>query len=511
MCKGILETHAYDRLRNAFRAVALGVCFCAAFHSSGLGQESDGEPVFRSSTRLVVLDVVVNDAKGKSVSDLKGQDFTILEDGQEQKMASFEPPSALALASTTDRNKAASREASIPARNILVLDELNTEALDEAYARQSLEKYLRKHGPVLDQPTSLIIIGEKQIEFAHDYTRDAVAIKEALKGHHPGLPFSKMTGGAYGSVERLVKTLWVVEQIASANLHYAGRKNLIWVGSGFPELTDRSLDIHDRQNFERAIRQMAGILFDSRVAVYTINPEGLQVAPAALEDSFGDLTSGELLFEGLAEQTGGKIFRLQNQLDQVIADSAADGATYYTISYYPTNRNWDGKFRKLHISVGRGGLKVSARNGYYAIADSARTQDEADDAVAQALMSPIPYRALDVRASVKPQGDLSGVYAVRVDSGALSWQTLASGKRRCQVDAVTATMGTSLSFSTHKVRQLEAVLDEQQYRKISGKSVTFSFVAELPKDTHFVKIVIRDPANGNIGSAQIDKDAIKNR
>jgi hypothetical protein len=235
------------------------------------------------------------------------------------------------------------------------------------------------------------------------------------------------------------------------------------------------------------------------------------VAPEALEDSFGDLTTGELLFEGLAEQTGGKILRMQNQLDEVIAESMEDGASYYTLTYYPTNHNWDNKFRKLRVSVAGRELKVNARRGYYAVADSPLTRDEADDAVSRALMSPIPYRALDVHAAVTPASADSGKYVVRVDSDALSWQTLPSGKRRCQVTAVTATMGADARFSTHRVRELEAVMDELQFRKLAGKPVIFNFLAELPKDTNFVKVVVRDPANGNIGSTQIDKNAIKLR
>ena len=109
------------------------------------------------------------------------------------------------------------------------------------------------------------------------------------------------------------------------------RKGTRWLG--FPELTLNSIAFHDRRKFVAAIREMGGILFDARVAVYTINPEGLQVTTTLYEDTFGDPTTGELLFESLAPQTGGKILRMQNQLDEVIAESMDDGASYYTLSY----------------------------------------------------------------------------------------------------------------------------------------------------------------------------------
>ncbi len=477
------------------------------------GQESNDAPVLRSSTRLVVLDVVVSDAHDRPVRGLKERDFKILEDGVEQKVASLDAPPEGKIQTVSKRGDvgliSSPTGTSIPARNILVLDELNTGILDNAYGRQSIEKYLRNHGPVLNQPTSLLILGQDHLEFAHDYTRDAASLRDAMKQHHAELPFSKLTSGAQESVQRLAKTLWVLDQVASANLHYAGRKNVIWVGSGFPELSINAIAFSDREKFQTALREMGGILFDARIAVYTINPEGLTIAPELYEDTFGDPTTGELLFESLAPQTGGKIVRRQNQLDEVIAETIEDGDSYYTLTYYPANHNWDSKFRNLKVVVNGRDLKVRTRRGYYATPSTPVSGTEADNVMSDALVSPLPYRGLDVHASVAAADAASGKYVVRVDSGALAWQTLPSGKRRCQVTAVTATLGLGARFSSHKVRELEAIVDEREFRKLSGKPVTFNFVAELPKNTHFVKVVIRDPANGNIGSTEIPEGEIK--
>ena len=461
---------------------------------------------------MVVLDVVVTDSHGQPVRGLTGRDFRVIENGVEQKLASFEaPPLPRSQLSQGRETISGSRDNSIPARNIMVLDELNTGVFDEAYARQSLEKYLRKHGPVLNQPTSLLIVGQERLEFAHDYTRDAAALKDALKGHHAELPFSQMTGGAYRAVDRLAKTLWVLEQIASANRHYAGRKNVIWIGSGFPQLNLRSLAAQDRRNFAEAISTLAHELSEARLVVYTIDPQGLEVAPTAYEDLFGDPTTGELLFEGLAPQTGGKIFRLQNQIDEAIAESSEDGAAYYTLTYNPNNHNWDGQFRNVRVVVEGRGLQTRARKGYYAVAESPLSAGEVDDAMSKALMSPIPYRGLDLHATVTQADEGAGKYVLRVDGDALNWQSLASGKRRCQVTVVTATMGAGAQFATHNVRELEAVAEAQNFRKPSDKPVVFSFVAELPRDTHYVKVVVRDSTNGNIGTTNISKDTIKLR
>jgi hypothetical protein len=55
-------------------------------------------PTLHVTSRLVVLDVVVTDNAGKPVPGLKPPDFTLLEDGVPQKLASFTEHAATDLA-----------------------------------------------------------------------------------------------------------------------------------------------------------------------------------------------------------------------------------------------------------------------------------------------------------------------------------------------------------------------------------------------------------------------------
>ncbi len=52
------------------------------------------EPTLRSHSRLVMLDVVVTDRAGNPVTGLHKDDFTVLEDGQPQRIANFETPAS---------------------------------------------------------------------------------------------------------------------------------------------------------------------------------------------------------------------------------------------------------------------------------------------------------------------------------------------------------------------------------------------------------------------------------
>jgi VWFA-related protein len=70
----------------------------------------------------------------------------------------------------------------------------------------------------------------------------------------------------------------------------------------------------------------------------------------------------------LAQETGGfSVFPRNNeQLREAFDEIAAQLRTQYLLTYSPTNRDRDGKFRKVKVKVTRKDLKVRTRRGYYA-------------------------------------------------------------------------------------------------------------------------------------------------
>src|SRR5499425_2590982 len=73
--------------------IACACAFVAQFPLASFGQQSSipqTSPAIRATTELVLVNVVARDKKGHLIRDLKQQDFTVLEDGQEQQVASFD-------------------------------------------------------------------------------------------------------------------------------------------------------------------------------------------------------------------------------------------------------------------------------------------------------------------------------------------------------------------------------------------------------------------------------------
>ena len=172
---------------------------------------------------MVVLDVAVTDKSGRPVSNLTRSDFTITEDKTPQMTADFERPDQHRYSIATEDGKPDERERSgrsvASAVTILVIDCLNTEFTDTAYAREMVTKYLRTHGPRLAQPTAIMMIADTQLELVHDYTEDAAALEEALTRQAAEFPVRHGSSQTVGDLDRLQDTLNSLEKIAAANMN----------------------------------------------------------------------------------------------------------------------------------------------------------------------------------------------------------------------------------------------------------------------------------------------------
>ena len=76
----------------------------------------------------------------------------------------------------------------------------------------------------------------------------------------------------------------------------------------------------------------------------------------------------------LAEETGGTAFFTGDMLslERSFTRISKELRAQYLVTYNPTNKSYDGTFRKIDVKLsdGHGDLKVRTKRGYKAIADS---------------------------------------------------------------------------------------------------------------------------------------------
>jgi VWFA-related protein len=476
------------------------------------------------TTREVVLDVVVTDKKGNLVKrdDLRKDDFTVFEDKEQQRVRSFEPPSAHQMPAAAEKPIVSSaadlKKIGDAPVTVLVLDELNSRFEDMSFSRNATVKYLQSQPAALKEPTVLLIASNTTFQQMHDYTQDRDALIAVVKKHMPEYPWRMMDSGKSGpgAVERMAQVLAALQQIAQASTGTPGRKNLVWVGNGYPSADLNSLDDRTANTIETAVKRVTDRLLAARITMYTIDPSPGTTTVVDVEtpedldtsqnetgsDPFG---SGTASFETFATSTGGKAFRGRNDINNEIGEGIAAGSFYYTLSYTPSNTSTDAaKYRKIRIVMKDPNLRATTRDGYYqeTAADANPVNDKDSKPKQQmanlqldisgALTSTISYNGLNVKAAKAADG----AYRITVDAAGLTWGPDAKG-----VESAEATVAGG--WYDAKGKLFGHVLREEVSPR--GDEAVFSLPIVVPAGTARLRMVVRDAVSGRMGTVDITK------
>ena len=124
-----------------------------SLHSQTASPDSGNPATIKTKVRLALVDVVVTNDKGDSVTGLHKGDFQVLEDGKPQTISTFEehhggPPTQIKLPTLPPHvytNFPVSQTSD--AVNVLLLDAMNTPRLDQAYVHTQMINYLKTIPP----------------------------------------------------------------------------------------------------------------------------------------------------------------------------------------------------------------------------------------------------------------------------------------------------------------------------------------------------------------------------
>ena len=195
---------------------------------------------------------------------------------------------------------------------------------------------------------------------------------------------------------RVDMTLEALAQVGRFLAGVEGRKNLIWFSGSFPArvlpdpdkspITSGSNILRDDaiRNYSERMRAATNLLNSAQVAVYPVDARGLQTnssfsasdrgragasAKASMK-SIGQFTQQMSAEHGtmdeLSEQTGGRAFYNTNGLEQALETASAEGSSYYSLVYAPTNVKFDGSVRRISVHLEHGHYHLAYRRSYFA-------------------------------------------------------------------------------------------------------------------------------------------------
>jgi len=543
--------------------------------------------VLKAVTRLVVLDVVATDKKGDAITDLERADFTVSEDGKEQKITVFnlQKPAATDASANTEPNL---KPVSLPenvftnmprfkissALNVLLLDGLNTTLPNQGYVRDQMIKYLEKMPA--DRPVAVYILGSK-LTLLQDFTSDPAVLMEVVKklranasplldsaiGNQSEVVFPPgALDGAFGTevgpeqtlrlglLEMMMKfeqerssfqtdlrvryTLAALTSLARGLSGYPGRKNLIWLSEAFPLNIDPNMELTDKfagtRNYNEQIAEAANQLIDSQIAIYPVDARGL-ATPALfnvanknrdqfgrpifgpglgknLSDESASLQAAHDAMQEMAERTGGKAFYNRNDLDGAIKKSIEDGSTYYTLAYYPQNKNWNGQFRKIQVKTKRPGVKLRTRLGYFAVnptifAERDRKQQEAAFSDALSLDYPVSTGLLFEAGVLQPSPQTANKVLVNfgIDPHALSFEKQGDGLQHATVDCVVRAYTVKGDVLKTETSTITAALKPGTFAQIMQNTFPCQQSIDLAAGSYVLRLGVRDRRTGLTGTA----------
>src|SRR5262245_3450107 len=89
--RALTTTHrGTEALRKFLLILGASVPLCVVISGVIHAQQQTQQPVFRTTTRLIVQTITVKDKDGKVIEGLTAQDFAVTEDGQPQEIAFVE-------------------------------------------------------------------------------------------------------------------------------------------------------------------------------------------------------------------------------------------------------------------------------------------------------------------------------------------------------------------------------------------------------------------------------------
>src|SRR5437879_2345044 len=365
----------------------------------------------KAAVNLVEVDVAVSERDGKLLKGLRQDQFSIAEDGKDQKISSFDyydveklekaeaaeaAPITIAIGSVAPPEEVRQQERD---RRMIVLffDLTSLQPNDLTRSTLAAKQFLSRQMTPADL-VGVVAFGN-QLHVIADFTNNRDLLYRAVDALLPGkeAQLAALAAATSTGIDSVVteetnaaftaddtefnafntdRKLASLESLADLLRDIPGKKSVLQFTSGITQTGE------DNRSQLRATTDAANSANMSR---YTVDSRGLRVEIPGGDASAG-AGSGNAMYTGaavvqpsgarqhsretlatLASDTGGRSFFDLGDLGQAFHLVQSDTAGYYLLGYYSANGQHDGRWRTIRVTVaGVPGARVRYRQGCYA-------------------------------------------------------------------------------------------------------------------------------------------------
>ncbi len=203
----------------------------------------------------------------------------------------------------------------------------------------------------------------------------------------------------------------------------------------------------------------------------------------------------------LARATGG-VATFNNDIAKTLRNEFARSESYYTISYTPANTDWDGKYRRIQLSLDEPDTQLIYRQGYYA-KDPPSTPAPTKEEFRLALGHGAPV-ATDVLFSAKVSKSADGANVdYMIDPRTIDYQSDASGQLVAATDcAIVEYDAKGKAIATSLVRLTSTVSPERR-AALNMDGLRAKQTIALKPGAASVVLGVRDQSTGRFGNLEV--------
>jgi VWFA-related protein len=533
------------------------------FAQQGGGATQSPKFTLKTSVNRVLVDVVVADSHGNPVHGLTKSDFAVAEDGVPQTVLAFDahdfdkmsyvPPKMPAMPADSFVNLPATPERG--PLYVLFYDLVNIPQEYQVVARAQLVKFIQ------DKPEGArfaILVSSDGIHVVQGFTSDKRKLLAAVdpKGTRAHVPSVFMMGVNFGQGDKLATTARL-NSIAQYLAPMQGRKNLIWFASEFPLSLFPNRD--ETESYRTEIKKTLNLLADNQIAVYPVDasgvvsyeayaPSGNSGGAAIINDDRqkgltipGSAKTAKLPAKGgkgpgysllgesymtqdeIAKMTGGEAVYSSNDITGALEKVTENGGSYYTLGYSPTDRNFDGRLRRIDVRLKEGKYHLSYRRVYYGL-PTQKSAESVGDAIATSMKYGAPEShqlifGVHVSAGSPQRGTREQMVSLEkaqggkgarkpaklrtytIDYTVMAQQLRAAGDTVPRFEIAAAAYDEDGHVLNSTVNQAEEA--ESAEKQAARKAYRMEIALAAPLDAKSIRVAVRDARTGKVGAMEI--------
>ncbi len=273
------------------------------------------------------------------------------------------------------------------------------------------------------------------------------------------------------------------------------------------------------------------------VAVYTIDPGGL--APYAIDASFvipssvimGAGSNREIQLAAqrhaqqnfdwkqqltlylqssltaVAEATGGQVYVNTNDIQGAIRRSFDDSSVTYTLGFYPKESLNDGSFHRLKVKlVGQQHLTLRHRSGYFEPDPPSQDAGRREAELHQAAWGPLDATGIELSGTISPAAAAGRELKLNIGLASASLQR-ETDRWSGQVEVVVVQRDNFGNEYGSFAQTVGLKLKQESYERALQNGLPYAHAIDLEPEATSVRVIVRDPNSGNIGTLTIPTSA----